>query len=485
MKPAEHDLARLAAIDPAGEMRVEGDGVERALGRVLARIAQEDDTMPASGGASIDQRDLSPAEGRGYVHKVRARRVRPVPARVLALAIPAALAVGAVALAATGAFRAGAPVRHADPLIGHGGEDLGDAVRSELLPVSTPDPYGGPPWGMRVVYTSRGVGCLEVGRLLKGRLGALGIDGAFKNDRRFHELRPGRLSGVSTCADLDGRGRLFYTAAKRGLPRSVSDGCLPTPTPDEGVLRLPPGGICPADGVRQVYFGTLGPLVRQVIYKEGGHTHRLATHPPSGAYLIVLPAPPSFLRHDGFGTGTIGSRLPSPWTSPVTAVVYRNGAVCHIGALRPGVLREHCPLRGYTPVHEARPTQAEVASPLHYALSHDKHGHREIEVWFIARAPVTSARQAYERDGSTSSPSAGSENTNRNIKVGERVSFHLWAPSPGTYTGTITYTYSQKSDFPTEEFTPGPLVANYRFTIHSGVYPCPLHVRCANTGSHG
>jgi hypothetical protein len=477
MKSVDHAMALLVAADPARGTTLDRDEVERALAGVLTSISRDCQRGGVGG------KEGAFARPKGSVARQRGafagRSVGRVPVRVLVLAVLAALVLAAVALAATGAFRAGAPVRRSDPLIGHSGQDLGDVVRTELLSLSTPDPYGGPPWGMRVVYTSRGVGCLEVGRLLEGRLGALGIDGAFKDDRRFHELRPGRLSGLSECADLDGSGRLLYTAAKRGLPRSVSEGCLPTPTPDEGYGRLPPGGICPADGVRQVYFGTLGPLARGVIYREGGQPHRLAIRPPAGAYLIVLPSPPSFLRHDGFGTGTIGSRLPSPWTSPVTAVLYQDGAVCHIGALGPGVLREHCPLRGYTPVPGPRPTHAEVASPLHFAVSHDDQGHREIAVSFIARASVTSAKQAYEVVGSTSSPSAGLQVTKHNIKAGERVSFSLWAPAPGTYSGKVIYTYSQKSDFPVEDFTPGPLVANYRITLHSGRYPCPLHVECS------
>jgi hypothetical protein len=47
-----------------------------------------------------------------------------------------------------------------------------------LLPTSTPDPRGGLPWGMRVLSTTRGAGCIQVGRLLDGELVAIGQDGA-------------------------------------------------------------------------------------------------------------------------------------------------------------------------------------------------------------------------------------------------------------------------------------------------------------------
>ena len=57
-----------------------------------------------------------------------------------------------------------------------------------MLPIAAPDPAGGPDWGMRVLSTTRGEGCLQLGRIVDGKLGALGQDDAFANDGRFHEL---------------------------------------------------------------------------------------------------------------------------------------------------------------------------------------------------------------------------------------------------------------------------------------------------------
>jgi hypothetical protein len=202
-----------------------------------------------------------------------------------------------------------------------------------------------------------------------------------------------------------------------------------------------------------------------VIYREGNQTHQLATHPPDGAYLIVLPAPPSFLRHDPFGVGTIGSQLPSPWTSPITAILYQDGAVCHIGALRPGVLHGHCPLRGYREPHPATPSHAEVASPLQVRVVYGEHHRREIEASFIARVPVSSAREAYELVEDTSSPLAVFAATKRNIKAGERVSFRLWALKPSTYSGKVTYTNRAPADYPTYLYGRGPLVGSFRITL--------------------
>ncbi len=59
--------------------------------------------------------------------------------------------------------------------------------RRQLLPPRTLRPAGGPPWGLRLVKTSRGLGCVQLGRIREGKLGVLGRDFAFKDDGKFHE----------------------------------------------------------------------------------------------------------------------------------------------------------------------------------------------------------------------------------------------------------------------------------------------------------
>ena len=46
---------------------------------------------------------------------------------------------------------------------------------------------------MRVVRTTRGLVCVQLGRVQEGVLGELGIDGAFHDDLRFHPVGPGVL----------------------------------------------------------------------------------------------------------------------------------------------------------------------------------------------------------------------------------------------------------------------------------------------------
>ena len=58
---------------------------------------------------------------------------------------------------------------------------------ARLLPLRVPDPAGGPPWGLRMVTTSRGLACLQLGRVVGDQLGVL-RQGIARNDGRFHPL---------------------------------------------------------------------------------------------------------------------------------------------------------------------------------------------------------------------------------------------------------------------------------------------------------
>jgi hypothetical protein len=61
---------------------------------------------------------------------------------------------------------------------------------SRLLPIRVADPQGGPPWGLRLVRTTRGDTCVQLGRVQDGQLGSLGIADAWDNDHRFHPIPP-------------------------------------------------------------------------------------------------------------------------------------------------------------------------------------------------------------------------------------------------------------------------------------------------------
>ena len=86
--------------------------------------------------------------------------------------------------------------RHGTCPIATAGEGIPVAGGSRLLPLRAPDPAGGLPWGMRIIHTTRGLICVQIGRVYHNQLGQLGVDGAFHNDGRFHPLPTDALPDV-------------------------------------------------------------------------------------------------------------------------------------------------------------------------------------------------------------------------------------------------------------------------------------------------
>src|SRR5579871_5870534 len=131
------------------------------------------------------QRRLTPEgqpipAGRGRLGSIRRRS--------LLLAAFALLGTCAIAFAATGVILTGAPVRPQELQNPNAGIGTGAPGGASGILATAPDPEGGLPWGMRIVHTTRGEACLQIGRLESGQLGVLGIDGAFANDGRFHPI---------------------------------------------------------------------------------------------------------------------------------------------------------------------------------------------------------------------------------------------------------------------------------------------------------
>lgn len=220
-------------------------------------------------------------------------RPRHIP--LLAAIALGILLLAVAAYAATQIIGVGAPVgpshdwERSSPSTGVGVPVAG--VRSapasaQLLAISVPDPAGGLPWGMRIVRTTRGLVCMQIGRLLDGRLGVLGQDGEFDNDRLFHELPTGVLD-PSMCLEPSQR-----VVDSVGLPAA---GALQSPTTScvaPGEHTSPSGPTpCPAGDDRIIAFGVLGPHAVSVSYSAQGHLHTVATGGRNGAYLIVLRAP--------------------------------------------------------------------------------------------------------------------------------------------------------------------------------------------------
>jgi hypothetical protein len=254
--------------------------------------------------------------------------------RLVLVALVLAGLLAGVAVAATRLIGIGRPV----PPNPHGSR-LGEIVpgTTRLLAVRAPDPAGGPPWGLRVFRTRSGAACVQVGRVLSGRLGILGQDGVFGNDHRFHEL-PVTAEG---CGGLDAKGQLFMEGG--GMTQTAS-GATELDNPAVGGcetlqerygrtvatlrtlraalrLQLRRGEraaarverrviaryerrahrsipLCPAADLRDVVWGFAGTRARKVTLSEHGRTWTLRpSSVESGAYLLVLPG--SFRRHQG------------------------------------------------------------------------------------------------------------------------------------------------------------------------------------------
>lgn len=163
------------------------------------------------------------------------------------------LVIAGAALAATGQLGFGPPL---DPLAGPGEETLGGspAQRGRLLAVRTPDPVGGPPWGIRTFRSRRGDSCAQYGRVVAGRLVALERGG------RPRELR-------LRCLGHARPGQFGFGSAEAS------------------------GALGPVSGdVRTLFYGYVGARARQVILERRGgglEPPRMVLPVRDGAYLAV------------------------------------------------------------------------------------------------------------------------------------------------------------------------------------------------------
>jgi hypothetical protein len=254
----------------------------------------------------IDAARVAPGEARRR-HPSR----RAIPAAVLVAAL--VLMACAVALAVSGVFATGTAVRPAGKQSARAGVGVPVPGGSRLLAASAPDPSGGLPWGMRLVHTTRGLVCLQIGRVQNGELGLLGVDGAFGNDARFHPFpadvldddRANATSGYARC-EVPGA----HISMQTGLPLSAVSG-----TPH-------PRSVAEADR-RSVYFGLLGPAAVSVRYRAGGRLHTLAVEPGTGAYLLVADNARAIELETAGGVS--GRGLVGP-QGAVNEVIYRVGS---------------------------------------------------------------------------------------------------------------------------------------------------------------
>ncbi|MGH2865873.1 MAG: hypothetical protein ACRDJX_11585 [Solirubrobacteraceae bacterium] len=271
------------------------------------------------------------------------RRVALRPSRGVAVVATCLVATGS-ALAASGVFQTGTPVAPEVAPIAtvDAGAPIPRSVR--LLSLRVADPDGGPPWGLRTIKTTRGLMCVQLGRIVDGRIGVLGKDGAFHDDGRFHPLSIDYFdAGSSNCATQDAHGNAFLNEEAFGVPTDglisgegqVSVGCYaPHPT----------SRACPPQDRRNIYYGLLGPDATSITYlAANGEEHTMATAGPDGAYLVVLPhiASPCLrgsAECSGLDSPIVIARSSSGETGgptlnafgAVRTVTYRGGSSCHL-----------------------------------------------------------------------------------------------------------------------------------------------------------
>lgn len=388
----------------------------------------------------LDQRRASAEAG------TRLRRPARRSMRVVALVACALLGMSAIALAASSLIPNGKPV-HTGPLNPRFGNGVPQPGASRLLPLRVPDPDGGLPWGMRVVHTTRGYVCIEVGRVQHGELGELGIDGAFRDDGRFHPIPVDALPSILRSGlqpTEDGNTGCFLSgkavaAESVGMDRSV--GALADPS------------AAPARHLRDVSYGLLGPNAVSVTYRAGGAEHTLATLPGLGAYLIVG----SISKRDkwasgGASIGTYGDLSPR---GTLTEITYRvDGRLCerwpvqppwsHVQPPRP------CP-QPHWPTTHAR--ELNLHRPLRVHLDMRGDLITGADVSFTAPYAITSARYSYSllmplpHCGLEGGGYNGYDRTERDIARGATLHFHLSDPfavdACARRTATLEVVYEQ------------------------------------------
>jgi hypothetical protein len=327
------------------------------------------------------------------------------PRRSRRASLFAAIAVGALLLAAA-AFAAtqligvGAPVSvspqpHQASSIGVGVPVSGAHSphgRARLLSISVLDPAGGLPWGMRIVRTTRGLVCLQIGRLLDGKLGILGEDGEFGDDGLFHEL-PVAVLDPDTCSEPSHY--VLYNAV--ALPAAAA---MPGPHLScwyPGTIR-PDGAdqpFCPARDERDVVFGVLGPHAVSVTYKAHGALHTVPVVGTHGAYLIVLPQTTLATPQNGSLASSsfpLGHFPVDYQPSVITALVFRNGGhLCQSGT---------APLAGGPPacVMSKRSGQSPAGPGPRTRIALEAHkiaGGYDLDLAFAAPVAVSNADTAY------------------------------------------------------------------------------------------
>ncbi len=396
--------------------------------------------------------ELLAAAERQEVHPSAHRGARAwLSRRLNAAAVAAVLALGggAVAVAATGVLN-GTPVKPEvapSPVTDNGLPVTGG---SSPVALRSADPGGGLPWGMRILHTTRGEVCVQVGRVQDGQLGELGVDSAFGDDGRFHALSldilpPGYGGSSSDIQCVLPTQTLIFedTKADRSAERLL---------PEEfGEPHLSHPEIPPSRDLRDLSFGLLGPHAVSVTYRTKAGMRTVPVKGADGAFLIVEPAGIVQLAGHTMGSADVGGSvsgqadansvevMPPTGAGPTTivsAVTFRFGSrVCSEGSGAPVSRRCQTGRGSSLPRRWFSPTRS-LHAPVHLTLLLQSHAACAAafltypcykgEVEFTAPYAVTTAATDYLIEGLAKGCKVGGRpetgwNLERDVKLHETV----------------------------------------------------------------
>ncbi|HEX3392399.1 MAG TPA: hypothetical protein VHS55_07525, partial [Solirubrobacteraceae bacterium] len=265
------------------------------------------------------------------------RRIRR-PARFVLPALVGGALLAAGGTAAALLLSSGGPVAPAFVLPASPHAGLGEPTSESLalLPMRVADPEGGAPWGMRVIRTTRGLACLQAGRVVGGQLGGIGSGYAFGGDQRFHPFLAEDAIATGACPAVGANGNPFLP----GPPVIVPANALPlagenVAQQDQDHCDLPGqenwGVRCAQPELRQVAVGLLGPGAKSIHVGAPGRSFTVLPQGPLGAYLIVLPA--QTRANTGLSSGAYQGPFGYVSNAPggaVLTVTYDDGSSCVI-----------------------------------------------------------------------------------------------------------------------------------------------------------
>jgi hypothetical protein len=402
----------------------------------------------------------------------RRKRRRPTLARrspVVLILLIGLLTLAAVAYATTQLIQTGSPVKSEEPFSRDTGAGVAIPKTEGLLGIAAADPEGGPPWTMRAFKTSRGLGCVQVGRLVAGRIGVMGQDGAFNDDARFHPLPTQASQAEGQCVLLDGNGHAFLGAQNYGQPASGLPHQCHLLRGDLAVRER-----CLRSDSRDIFYGLLGPDARSITYTLNGRIKTTPTVGADGAYLIVERTPVTVLA-TGVGGGAAGALPAGEGTvngvalpQPIRKITYTDGRTCTIeqtrerngrgGSCEPpvGYVTQQLPVPSPRQMASAIDVKASSGPPVEGVLGTGPV--RELIVSFTAHAAVRSALSGYnvtlqapETAKRCKRPYAAQANAivGRNVRAGEAIHLTLTSPyanrvsmfpgCPGTAHGRVFY----------------------------------------------